>query len=150
MVQKKARKKRKKKQVLNTWRDTDRKGNVFIAEHTEEDIFVYIYLKSEDRKRYIGRINKEQRILFIRRDRSKHCHRKTSSYGFCFKLFKESTRFDTVHLRDEFGSFQFPKATVLNECRVMNFTQSEDGNDYELQYFLPIKIMNKYEKESEF
>ena len=150
MVAKKAIKKRKKKQVLNIWIDVDRKGNVFIAEHTKEDIFVYIYLKSEDRKRYIGRINKEQRMLFIRRDRKKHCHRKTSSYGFCFKLFKESTRFDTVHMRDEFGSFQFTRSLVIKESSVMNFTQAEDGNDYELQYFLPIKVMNKHEKESEF
>jgi hypothetical protein len=150
VTSKKSRKKRKKRQVLNTYRENDRRGNVFIAEHTKDEIHLYLYIKTEDRKRYIGKINKENRVLYIRRDRMKHYHYESKGYGYNYKLFKHSTRFDTVHLTDEFSSFEFPRTLVTKQATVMNFIDSDDGNDYELQYFLPIKIMNEYDIGGDF
>jgi hypothetical protein len=127
----------------------DRFRNELICTHYGEDkIEVKLKLNTERRKRNIGTIFKKDRILFVRRNRLKHLHRKSRSYGFMYLLIKEGKQFDNVRLMDELGSYLIPKKVILESSEVMNFKNSKDGESYELQYFLSMDIIEKYMEEA--
>ena len=139
-----------KKKIWTKLPFPDKKGNVLIAEHTDESIILSFKVKTENRTRHIGHIDKASRKLYVFRNRSTHLHRKSDSYGFMYKLFKETRRFDTVYLSDEFSAYEFPRSIVLEQGKPMHFVGSDDNNDYELQYFLPLNIIEKYQVQGEF
>lgn len=65
-----------------------------------------------------------------------------------YMLIKESNLFDNVRLQDEYGSYLIPKPVIQKQGKVMCFKNSADGESYELQYFLPLDTILKYQEES--
>jgi hypothetical protein len=73
-----------------------------------------------------------------------HLHIKTKSYGFNYYLMKNSL-FTWVMLHLEDGtSYKIPKSTILSFGKVLYFKNSQEGDSFELQLFLPFDIIKGY------
>jgi hypothetical protein len=78
----------------------------------------------------------------------KHLHYKSNSYGFNHKLLEIGKSFDWVLLRLENGySYKIPKAVILASGKIMYFKNTQYGNSYEIQIFLPMSIIDNYKYE---
>lgn len=129
----------------------DKGGNVLICKHTDDSIFLSLKLKTEGRRRrHIGTIKKQERLLVIKRNRGQHLFTKMHAYGFNYRLLRDTTRFDKIMLIDEFGTFIFDRSLVLEHGKIMNFINSSDEQSYELQIFLHLDYITNKETEGAF
>jgi hypothetical protein len=134
-----------------TFRIPDRKGNVLICRHFGTiSISLSLKLKTEKTARQLGTIHKKDKIFDTYRSRIHHYFRESKSYGFMYKLIKETTRFNAVRLRDEFGTYLIPINVIMDSGHVLQFQDAKDGESYELQYFLPVAIIEEYKVEAPF
>lgn len=99
---------------------------------------VHLKLTTEPRPRTIGH-EIEPGVFYCKRSRQEQLHRVSRSYGFNWHLVN-SDRFHTYRLLDEFGEYVLP-AEVVKQGKVMRFKDSDDENDYELQYFVPLDVI---------
>jgi hypothetical protein len=73
-----------------------------------------------------------------------HIHHKSKSYGFNWAILNKS-KFEWVVLELEDGnSYKIPKQTILKIGKVLRFKNTEEGDSFELQIFLPIAIIETY------
>lgn len=104
---------------------------------------VFLKLKNEKRKRKLGVINRAKKIFIIKRNRQKHLHRKTNSYGFNHHIISKAKTFDKILLKDEYGEYQFPISKILDHGKTfLHFMQK----GFELQIFLPLEIIELHRK----
>lgn len=112
---------------------------------TENNIRLKIQLDGGE-ARTVGFINKSERTLGIKRERSKHLHRKSNSYGFSIDVLQLSKTFDYIKLKDEFGEYTIPKEVILSEGKNMSF----GSKGFEPQIFLGLNRIEEFKvKEDE-
>ena len=125
----------------------DSQGNALIIKGDPEERYthisnLYIKLSSGGRERLIGTIDRNERILYTSRMRSKHLLQKADSYGFNYDILNAATSFDEVQLTDEYGTFRIPRKAILEEGSFLWFK----GEGYERQIFVPLSLLNKYKR----
>lgn len=111
----------------------DNCGNEIIVEGDK----VSLRLNSENKKRELGVINTIEKSIYVKRNRRKHVMRKNNSYGFNYFLLKNATKFDTVILTDDVGSWEIPISYIMENGTFLNFKQV----GFELQIFLSLNLL---------
>lgn len=131
---------------------SDVKGNMLIV--SEEPVYgnrkVYIHLAAESRRRLIGEIDRQNKIMFIRRDKNKHLHYKMNSYGFNWTVINETKQFNSVLMMLKDGDSQqwymIPVQFIKESGSVKNFSKS----GFELQVFLRVEYLPSFKTSSRF
>lgn len=121
---------------------SDDYGNLLITKNNGKRILLTLKLVSEKKFRRIGTINLEQRVIDIRRKRSKHLFNRNESYGFNYKLLADAKLFDNIRLTDEHQTWKFPKQFVLDEGSFLHF--KKEG--FERQIFVTLQQLSQYTK----
>ncbi len=119
----------------------DEHGNRIIVTENANTILIQLKLPSEKRKRKIGVVTKSTRTLNVVRDRSKHLHRISNSYGFNHRIIAESKRFDTIVLTDEYSRYKIPKQFILDNENFLYFKPQ----GFELQTFISLAQLKQFE-----
>ncbi len=97
------------------------------------------------RKRNLGRV--EGDTLYVERKFS-HLHYKSNSYGFNYIIIKKGS-YKYVMLSLEDGTYyKIPRETILSLGKVMYFKNTQDGDSFEVQVFLPVSIIYNFKIES--
>jgi len=112
----------------------DREGNKIFVKNGK----VFLKLMSEDKPRNIGSLSENKKIFRCERKRRIHLHRISNSYGFNRELIESLPELETIILSDEHDNFTVPVSLIKNGV-IMNFKNSSDGNQYELQYFVSLQ-----------
>lgn len=113
----------------------DKNGNKLIVTVSGN---VFLKLSTEKRHRRLGLIDRDKKLFIINRNREKHLHRKSNSYGFNHHLISKAKTFNKILLKDEFGEYQFPINKILDHGKtLMHYKQK----GFELQIFLPIEVI---------
>lgn len=124
-------------------RGIDKAGNALIIMKSGN---VYLQLPSEgSRKRRLGFIDWGNKIFNTERERAKHFHRMSSTYGFNHYLFAllnpKQNLFERVRLTDETGEYLIPCTEILErQNRFLHFK----NQGFELQIFYPESEINKF------
>lgn len=118
----------------------DNEGNVLLCIHSKTRVRLYLTLSGKRWKRDIGYIDRKSKTLHVLRDRNKHLHWKTNSYGFNHTVLNKTQLFDKVLLKDQEATFRIPKDEILAKGRYLYF--SEQG--FERQVFLPLSALEPY------
>jgi hypothetical protein len=118
----------------------DKNGNYFKAVKEGEVLTIYLHLNSESRSREIARVILPTRTLEILRSKHKHLFRKNESYGFNEFVIREGTSFDNVMVKDEDGTYLFPKELIQEKGTYLHFKES----GFEKQIFLSVAEMKKH------
>lgn len=118
----------------------DETGNILTK---YEDGSIGMSLKSEyPRERKLGMIMND--TFYTSREDS-HLHIKSNSYGFNHYLMKKS-HFIYIMLSTGDGNYyRIPKSEILEKGKILHFKNSSDGNAFELQIFLELEIIKKYD-----
>lgn len=136
--------------LLHTYiiKDEGGNGDLLIAEHFESVIKMSLKLQSEQgRKRLIGVIDEKERVMTIRRKRSKHLHYMSNSYGFNHFILDKAKLFDDVLLYDEFGAYRIPRKYILENGKFMNYKYN---GGFELQIFLSLELITEFTTKPKF
>ena len=103
---------------------------------------VGIKIKTEKgRERTVGSIFDNG--FFCKREND-HIHYKSNSLGFNFHLLIETELFDYVMLSFQGSIYQIPKQVIIENGKCLNFKDTPDGDDFELQIFFPISMLEEY------
>lgn len=136
-----------KRQFKTISRRSDSVGNMLIVD--QEPLYknykIYISLVSEGgRKRLIGEVDTQNKIMLVKRDKAKHYHRASNSYGFNKVVIEEIGVFRRVLLMeidgDQTDYYLIPDTVILKEGHKLNFV----SQGFELQWFLPMQVILKY------
>ncbi len=119
---------------------TDGKGNRLVLE-SGKPMPLRLFLKGQ-RPKLIAHYNPEQKVLIVKRNSERHYHYKSKSYGFNYAIL-DSLEIEQVHLTIDKENFIIP-IKAFESARVLNFSQS----GFEVQKFLPVEIIRKYEMQS--
>lgn len=123
---------------------TDERGNELRVyqdhELTPHILELCLFIRSERKERKLGIVNKKARALAITRDRNKHLHFKSNSYGFNYMLLNEAQTFDVVLIRDEIGTYKVPRHILLRNGEYLYFKQK----GFEKQIFVPLSIIETF------
>jgi hypothetical protein len=139
-----------KPKLLHTYviKDESGNGDLLIAEHFESVIKMSLKLESEQgRKRLIGVIDEKERVMTIRRKRSKHLHYMSNSYGFNHFILDKAKLFDDVLLYDDYGAYRIPRKYILENGKFMNF---KNNGGFELQIFLSLDLITEFTTKPKF
>lgn len=122
-------------------------GNMLIIkqEPMYKNYKIFLSLVAEgNRERLLGEVDTENKILFVSRDKAKHFHRISLSYGFNKIVIETVAVFNRVLLMEIDGPtvsyFLIPDVVILKEGHKLNFV----NQGFELQWFLPMQIIKKY------
>jgi hypothetical protein len=106
---------------------------------------VELEIATEKSPRNLGTI--KEKTLYVERNREKHLHRKSNSYGFNYYLLNNVKVFDSVALLEDGQTYyNIPKEKIIEFGKVMYFKNSQDGNSFEVQIFLSRDIIKLYQK----
>ncbi len=109
-------------------------------------ITVSLKLDSEKRPRTLGVIDTTTKIMTIHRDREKHLHLKSWSYGFNHYLLSNATKFDRILMIERFGTerhkYLIPVNVILAEGQFLHFLDA----GFEKQIFLGLERIREFEK----
>jgi hypothetical protein len=119
---------------------TDANGNRLVLE-SGRPMPLRLFLKGQ-RPKLIAHYNPEQKVLILKRNSERHYHYKSKSYGFNYAIL-DSLEIEQVHLTIDKENFIIP-IKAFESARVLNFSQS----GFEVQKFLPVEIIRKYEMQS--
>lgn len=101
---------------------------------------VFLYLKDSSRKLHIGDISDEEEELVVRRDREKHLFRANQSYGFNYFIIKNTQRFKSVRLIDQYGEYVLPNEVILEDGKFLHHQKS----GMEKQLFVSLEIIENH------
>lgn len=131
--------------VIN--RRSDSIGNMLIVkqEPLYKNYRIYLALVEEGtRERFIGEVDAENKILLVKRDKAKHYHRASNSYGFNRVVIEEMSIFNRVLLMevdgDQIDYYLIPDVYILKHGHKLNFV----SQGFELQWFLPMQEIVKF------
>jgi hypothetical protein len=120
------------------FRIMDEEGNILTK---YEDGTVSLRIKTEaPRERRLGLIMGD---TFYTTRENDHLHIKSNSFGFNYFLLKKST-FQYVMLSAYDKYYKIQKTEILTNGKILHFKKSADGNSFELQMFLSLDIIEKY------
>lgn len=118
----------------------DKEGNFFRTYQTDKLITIKLVLNVEKREREIGTVNIKERVLQIKRVRSKHLFNKNNSYGFNEFIIKNGTTFDNILLTDEHDNWMIPKSFIEENGKYLFFKEL----GFEKQLFISINEIDKF------
>lgn len=127
--------------------NTDAKGNVLIlSKHTNFKI-ARLSLKLNGRKeRTLGDIDYNHKVIYFRRDDSKHLMYTMQAYGFNYEVIKTEGLYDDVCVQvhhsgnHSYSYYRIPRTAILEKGEVKNFS----GQGFEVQIFLKLSVMEEY------
>lgn len=126
---------------------SDSAGNMLIIkqEPLYKNYKIYLALVEEGtRERFIGEVDTENKILMVKRDKAKHYHRASNSYGFNKVVIEEVAVFNKVLLMEIDGVlvdyYLIPDRDILRKGHKLNFV----SQGFELQWFMPMQEIVKY------
>jgi len=119
---------------------TDQDGNVLQCLHSKTRVHLYLKLAGKTWRRDIGYIDRKSKTLHVIRDRNRHLHWRSNSYGFNHTVLLEGTLFDKVVLQDQEARYRIPKQAILDSGRFLYFATQ----GFERQIFLPLSILEGY------
>jgi hypothetical protein len=124
--------------------EPDERGNFFRVESDQLMMVrsIALQLALEKKTRHIGTLYVKDRVLKIKRTRSRHLFLKNNSYGFNEHIIRTAILFDRVILNDEFGVFDIPREVILSKGTYLDFKQI----GFEKQIFLSLEIIQQYKK----
>jgi hypothetical protein len=96
------------------------------------------------KKKKIGTIDRDNRLLVTERTRSKHLMNANKSYGFNHQVMKNAKAFDRIKLTDEKGTYLIPREMILQRGTFLHFL----SQGYEKQIFLTLKDIENCKIES--
>lgn len=118
----------------------DKDGNTLIIEMSGN---VFLKLDKENRQRRLGFIDRNKKLFIITRNREKHLHQKSNSYGFNHHIISKAKSFDKILLKDNYGEYEFPVSKILDHGKTyLQFKQK----GFELQIFLPLEVIELHRK----
>jgi len=120
--------------MINTIQDDS--GNKIVVEGDN----LYLCLKEDNRKRHIGVLNKAAKVLSMKRDRKRHLHYKSNSYGFNYQVLSQGTKFNKILIRDNVESFLVPLEFLLEKGRFLYFKQQ----GFERQIFITLDELKEH------
>jgi hypothetical protein len=118
----------------------DNFGNKLILE-SGKPYKIYLNLKGKKPK-VIAQWDAETKTLFVKRNSERHYHYKTKSYGFNKDLM-DNLEIEKVNIKIDRDFYLVP-IQEFAFARHLNFSQQ----GFELQKFLPIENIRKYEMPS--
>lgn len=116
---------------IRVYKDADRAPDV---------LELRLFIRAENKERKLGLISKQSRTLFINRDRTKHLHYKSNSYGFNYMLLNDAQAFDVVVLRDDVATYRVPREQLLKHGEFLYFKQQ----GFERQIFVTLAILDAF------
>ena len=117
-------------------------GNEIFAENDK----IYLNLKEDNRKRLLGRLELDSKTLYVKRNRERHLHYKSNSYGFNYLIIKNGTKFNKVVIADNIETFTIPKDDILEKGRFLFFKQQ----GFERQIFISLDDLQEYKTTTVF
>lgn len=129
--------------MADIFRKDDEAGNsLIITRKGEAERELKLQLKGELRARNIGLV--KDGCLYVKRNRAKHLHRKSNSYGFNAYVLENAKLFDKVILTDDYGTYNIPKSAILLFGKYLYFKNS--GTGFEKQIFLNLDLIENYKQ----
>jgi hypothetical protein len=128
----------KRKQVVSS--RSDEVGNSL--QKWSDGTITLTLVAEKGRVRNLGYISNG---VFYTSRKEKHLHYVSNSYGFNHTLLVIGKSFDWVMLKlEDGGSYKIPKEVILSSGKIMYFKNTQYGNSYEIQIFLPMSIIVEY------
>lgn len=128
----------KQKAQIRQFFDDDE--NRLIIHNNDKTVKLFLKLKSEGFRRHIGTITKSTKTLRITRDRSRHLHYMSNSYGFNHHVLSEGTLFNKISLSDQHENWKIPKEYILENGKFLFFK----GQGFERQIFLSLEEITQF------
>ena len=130
----------------------DQSGNqlymrVFIDEtNTQRSANIHLKLKGEDRQRFIGNYNFDNKTMYLKRNSTKHYHYATKSYGFNYTLLNDPhLDINWIVVKIDDMVYRFPKTMLDSYGTYLQFKQQ----GFELQRFLKFNMIKNYKNDQE-
>jgi len=117
-----------------------------ITYHGNKFVDVKFIVPGDSKEKLIGRIDKEKKILDIKRIRSRHLFQKKMAYGFNYYILKNAKLFDTIHLKDDKDEWLIPVNFILKNGTFMHF---KNNGNFELQKFVSLIELTPFEMEAQ-
>lgn len=117
-------------------RIADDQGNIISVLNNR----IMLTLKKERRARLIGVIHDDEKFLYVKRNRNRHLHKKTNSYGYNDFVLRNTKRFNHILLQDVSGKYLIPVNEILTKGNYLFF--KTEG--FERQVFFPLEEMRKW------
>ena len=119
----------------------DEHQNKIIATECDKLIVLDLKLAAEPRRRRIGIITKSTGAFNIVRERGKHLHILSNSYGFNHKILEISKLIKEVVLTDNVTRYKIPKEYILEHGKFLFFK----NQGFELQTFVTLDELRQFE-----
>lgn len=102
-----------------------------------------LLIRSTARTVKVGKLTKSTGILVVFKNRDKHEHHRTKSYGFNAWLMHNSTKIKTIHIYEEYNGYS-------NEYKISRQALIDGGHEMdfivERQIFYPIRNLETFHK----
>jgi len=115
---------------------TDDNGNIAFV----KDNIIKLKIKGHKRIRKLFVIYKSLNLIYCERDRKKHLHIKSNSYGFNWHILMKAKSTENILLRDKQGLYLIPIKFIKDRGQFMHFTKKK----FELQIFLQLEEIIKF------
>ncbi|CAB5223826.1 hypothetical protein UFOVP386_5 [uncultured Caudovirales phage] len=116
-----------------------------ITYHGNNHVKITFILPGDSKEKLIGVIDKNKKILDIRRNRDKHLFQKKMAYGFNYYILKNAKLFDMIHLKDDKDEWMIPVQFILDNGTFMHF---KNNGNFELQKFVSLIDLTPFEMDS--
>lgn len=126
----------------------DSDGNSILTIRNDNIIKIFIKLRSESRKRFVGFINTNTKVLYVDRQSKLHLMRKFNAYGFCHKIIQDAKLFNAIRLHDERDEWLIPTSWILDKDNI-TFLHFK-GQGFEKQVFLPLEHIEQFKRQIRF
>lgn len=127
----------------------DEQGNTILIVRNDNIITLWLKLKSETRKRKIGFVNTNTKVLYITRVREKHLFRKMNAYGFCYTILKDAKKFNQIRLKDDWFEWLIPVEFILNKENA-KYLHFKGNGGFELQVFMSLETLEQFKRPERF
>jgi hypothetical protein len=135
-----ARSRKPKETIQKRFEVLDNSGNKILTEHFPSTVRILLQLKSEEKSRLIGTIDRATETLKIKRDRTRHLFLKNRSYGFNHNVLKLSKLFNKIHISDKEAKWLVTKEYILEKGEFLHFI---NNGGFELQIFVKLSVLSE-------
>ncbi len=125
---------------------SDENGNLIIIRRNPKRVILSLKLVNEKKYRRVGEINKQQRVMTVRRTKKFHLLRAADSYGFNHQILKDAHTFDFVRILTDEAEYKIPRLTILDIGDFLWFKHQ----GFEKQIFLSREQLSHYKREVKF
>lgn len=97
-------------------------------------------LANEEKVRHLASIDIPTKTIEFKRDKAKHLHRATKSYGINQKILLDGQLFDKVIIKDDESTYTIPKEYLITHGKVLFYKQQ----GFEKQIFIPLDDIQQF------